>query len=127
VSGGVVTFSGEVDAPQHQAALEQVGQQIPGVNQVVNNVTVKTPLSNGTTGQVTNLNPDKELAEKVEFALYQTDAFDLKLMTIIARAGRVQLSGNVRSVAEKLLAERIAREVDGVTEVINELTVQSSG
>ena len=121
VSGGVVTFSGEVAAPQQQTALGQLGQQIPGVKQVVNNVMLKRPPSGGVT------DPDQELAKKVEFALYQTDAFDVKRMIISAQSGRVRLSGNVRSVAEKLLAERIAREVDGVTEVVNELVVQLSG
>lgn len=114
VSDGVVTFSGEVQSPQYQVALQQMGQQIPGVKQVVTQVTVKSP------------HPDEDLAEKVEFALYQTDAFELKLMTITAQAGRVRLSGHVRSMAEKLLAERIAREVEGVTDVINELVVQSN-
>lgn len=121
VAGGVVTFSGEVEALEQQTALSQLGQQIPGVKQVVNNVTLKRPPAGGVA------DPDQELAKKVEFALYQTDAFDVKLMVIKAQTGRVRLSGNVRSLAEKLLAERIAREVDGVTEVVNELVVQSSG
>jgi len=127
VSGGVVTFSGEVDSPQHKAALEQLGRQIPGVKQVINNVTVRMSQSSGAADHAAELDPDRQLAKKVEFALYQTDAFDLKLMTITARDGRVRLSGNVRSLAEKLLAERLAREVEGVTEVINELTIQSTG
>ncbi|MBI3952068.1 MAG: BON domain-containing protein [Acidobacteria bacterium] len=127
VSGGVVTFSGEVEAPRYKAALEQLGQQIAGVKKVVNNVTVKASPSASAPGQSAAPDPDQQLAKRVEFALYQTDAFNLKLMTITARDGRVRLSGSVRSLAEKLLAERIAREVEGVSEVINELAIQPGG
>lgn len=127
VSEGVVTFSGEVDAPHYKVELEQVGQHIPGVKRIINNVTVKVPPPRSASGHVAAPDPDQQLAKKVEFALYETDAFDLKLMTITAREGRVRLSGSVRNLAEKLLAERIAREVEGVTEVINELTIKSAG
>lgn len=40
--------------------------------------------------------------------------------------GVVTLSGTVRSDAEKNLAERIARNTDGVTDVTNNLKVQGS-
>jgi hyperosmotically inducible periplasmic protein len=124
VSGGVVTFSGDVDTPQHKAALDQLGQQIAGVKQIINNVAVKAPLVAPVPDPAAQQDVDRQLAEKVEFALYQTDAFELKLMIITARDGRIRLSGNVRSMAEKLLAERIAREVKGVSDVINEVAIE---
>jgi osmotically-inducible protein OsmY len=127
VSDGVVTFSGEVDAPRHKAALQQLGQQIAGVKQVIDHISVKAPSSADGTHPAAEPDANQQLAKKVEFALYKTDAFELKTMTVAAQDGRVRLSGSVRNVAEKLLAGRVAREVEGVTEVMNELTIQSPG
>ncbi|MCS6807110.1 MAG: BON domain-containing protein [Acidobacteriota bacterium] len=133
VSGGVVTFSGEVESAELKAALDRLGQQIPGVKQVVNNTTVKSPSATSSTPPATPLpsattlvDADEQLAKQVEFALYRTDAFELKYMVVTSRGGRIRLSGSVRSIAEKLLAERVAREVKGVTDVVNELTIEVS-
>lgn len=133
VSGGVVTFSGEVETAELKAALDQLGRQIPGVKQLINNVTVKSsaPTLSATVPSVTPppnvalpVNADEQLAKQVEFALYQTDAFELKYIAVTSRSGRIRLSGNVRNLAEKLLAERVAKDVEGVTEVVNELTIE---
>ena len=133
VSGGVVTFSGEVETPQLKTALDQIGQQIAGVKQVVNNVTVKSPSPTTPTtvppattppGAATPVDVDEQLSKQVEFTLYQTDAFELKQMVVTTRGSRVRLSGSVRSLAEKLLAERVAKDVKGVTEVVNELEIE---
>lgn len=133
VSDGVVTFSGEVETAELKAALDRLGQQIPGVKQLINNVTVKSsvPTMPTTVPPVTTrpnaaspVNADEQLAKQVEFALYQTDAFELKYIAVTSRSGRIRLSGNVRNLAEKLLAERVAKDVEGVTEVVNELTIE---
>jgi osmotically-inducible protein OsmY len=47
-------------------------------------------------------------------------------MKINAEDGSVILAGTVRSVAEQLLAERIAQAVPGVKQVKNELKVASA-
>ena len=65
-------------------------------------------------------------AERVEFALYSSGAFDLGRIEVVERAGgEVALRGAVRSRAEQLLAEQLAREVGGVEAVVNELQVRA--
>jgi hyperosmotically inducible protein len=123
VSKGVVVLSGEVAAAQQKEALETVARQTSGVQQVINNMTVTPPATSNSVSSTGGLDADEQLAKLVEFALYKTDAFDLKLMTITSRSGIVRLSGSARNRAEKLLAERLTREVEGVKEVVNELSV----
>jgi len=121
VSDGVVTMTGVVDTPLQQTALEQLVKNIPGVKSVNLNLKVKPPEIVGQPSTGSKEDADRRLAKEVEFALYKTDAFEIKTMKIISRDGVVRLSGTVRSQAEKLLAERIAREVEGVKEVVNDL------
>jgi len=68
-------------------------------------------------------NPDDNLARKVEFELYSTKSFDLDSINIRSSSGSVILSGRVRSNAERLLAEKLAQQVEGVKSVRNNLTV----
>ncbi len=63
------------------------------------------------------------MARRVEFALFSTRAIDLDLVQVQVDDGVVTLGGVVRSRAEKLLAERTAREVEGVRQVVNNLQV----
>lgn len=68
------------------------------------------------------------LAELVELALHSSGAFDSDSGRIeVVEWGEVgvALQGSVRSRAEQLLAERLAREVTGIEGVVNELQVRA--
>jgi hypothetical protein len=67
-----------------------------------------------------------DLAKRVQFELFQTDAFNTRTIQIKAEDGAVTLSGSVRSRAEQLLAERVAQNVSGVKKVVNELKVSAA-
>jgi hyperosmotically inducible protein len=120
VSQGVVTVTGIVETPVQRTALEQLIKSVPGVTSLSLNVALNRSeaVTKPTTPQE---DPDARLSKEVEFALYKTDAFDIKTMKIISREGVVRLTGTVRNLAEKLLAVRVAREVEGVKEVVNDL------
>jgi osmotically-inducible protein OsmY len=69
---------------------------------------------------------EARFAERVEFALYSSGAFDLGRIDVVERGGgEVRLQGSVRSRAEQLLAERLARDIGGVEKVVNELQVRA--
>jgi osmotically-inducible protein OsmY len=57
----------------------------------------------------------------VEFELYSTKAIPLKTVQVHADNGVVSLTGTVSSHAEKLLAEKTAKTVEGVRKVVNSL------
>lgn len=64
------------------------------------------------------------LERRIEFELFSTGAFDLKSLDIAVADGKATLAGTVRTEAERVLAERIAEEVPGVTQVLNELRIE---
>ena len=123
VSEGAVTVTGVVPTTAERAAVEQLVKSVPGVKTLTLHLAISQ-----TTAPAPSPAPEKEhadlrLSKEVEFALYRTDAFDIRTMKVTSREGVVRLSGTVRNLAEKLLAERVAREVEGVRDVLNDLEV----
>jgi osmotically-inducible protein OsmY len=64
---------------------------------------------------------DKDLKLNVETALDWEPSVDVKDIGVSADQGVVTLRGNVRSYAEKLMAERVAQRVYGTKAVANDL------
>lgn len=111
-----VTLTGTVRNAAERYGVEQVVAAVDGVREVVNQL------------EVENASPAADpkehlLAKRTEFALYASDAFNMDGIEVRASDGSVILRGNVRSQAERLLAQRIAADVEGVDEVANELEV----
>ncbi len=118
VRDGVVTLEGDVDSTEERQAAESRAWHIGDVKDVRNNLKVK--------GHPEGEQPRDELAKRVEFELYSSRAFDLQAMQVHSNQGVVVLDGHVRSNAEKLLAQKLAQEVDGVKSIRNNLSVTST-
>ncbi len=116
-SGGRVILEGQVADTGERYRAELAARGVPGVTAVDNRLTVPAgaPQSEA----------DERLAKAIEFELYSTGAFDLAGLEIVADGGAVRLGGTVRSPAERLLAERLAAEVEGVARVLNALEVRA--
>lgn len=123
VSEGAVTVTGVVPSMAERAAVEQLIRNVAGVKTMTLHLAVTHTGTSVRPPASEKEDPDLRLSKEVEFALYRTDAFDIRTMKVASREGVVRLSGTVRNLAEKLLAERIAREVEGVREVVNDLEV----
>lgn len=124
VENRTVTLSGSVDTQAQKNGAEQTAGAVDGVAAVANNLKVSNPQTvsePAPTAPKTDTTVD--LAKQIELELYKTNAFDIRTMKINAADNKVTLSGTVRSIAEKLLAERIAQSTSGVKQVINELNV----
>jgi osmotically-inducible protein OsmY len=95
---------------------------------VTNNLTVTNPQAATEPPAANAAPPDSnaELAKRVEFELFRTNAFNTGTMQIKAEDGAVTLAGTVRSRAEQLLAERVAQSVSGVRKVNNELKIAAA-
>jgi hyperosmotically inducible protein len=127
VENRIVTLSGGVDTPAQRNGAEQTARAVDGVAGVINNLTVTNPqAATEPPAAPTSADANSELATRVEFELFRSQAFDTLTMKIKAEDGAVTLAGTVRSVAEQLLAERIAQAVPGVKQVKNELKVASA-
>lgn len=114
VKNRTVTLSGTVQNVSQKYAADQIAWQVAGVQGVMNNLSANDAQTNPETA-------DDKLARRVEFELYSTKAISLKAVQIHADNGTITLTGNVSSLAEKLLAEKTAQSVEGVRKVVDRL------
>jgi hyperosmotically inducible protein len=114
VKGRTVTLGGTVQTVSQKYTADQVAWQVPGVQGLTDNLSVSN-------AQSTPESADDKLARRVEFELYSTKAIPMKTVQIHADNGIVTLTGTVLSRAEKLLAEKTAKSVEGVRRVVNSL------
>ncbi len=123
-----VTLSGSVETPTQRNGAEQIARAVDGVAGVTNNLVVTNPqaASEPPTATAPPADSNAELAKRVEFELYRTNAFNTLTMHVKAEDGAVTLAGTVRSRAEQLLAERVVQSVSGVKKVTNELKVTAA-
>ena len=114
VKNRIVTLGGTLETPAQKYSAEQIAWQASGVQGVMNNISVTSTLAAPETA-------DEKLARRVEFELYSTRAVSLKNMQINVNNGTATLTGDARSRAERLLAEKIAQSVEGIRKVVNNL------
>ena len=114
VKDRTVTLGGTVQTVSQKYTADQIAWQVPGVQGLTDNLSVSN-------AQATPESADDKLARRVEFELYSTKAIPMKTVQIHADNGIVTLTGTVLSRAEKLLAEKTAKSVEGVRRVVNSL------
>jgi len=111
VTNGRVTLNGSVEWQfQREAAAKAVSSLI-GVRAVVNNIIIE-PAAQAS-----------DIQQKIEDAFDRSAQIDARRIRVTAAAGKVVLSGTVRSWAERREAERAAWAAPGVTQVEDRLTV----
>jgi hyperosmotically inducible protein len=114
VKNRIVTLGGAVETPAQKYSAEQIAWQASGALGVMNNISV-------TSAPAAPMTADEKLARRVEFELYSTRAVSLKNMQINVNNGTATLTGDARSRAERLLAEKIAQSIEGIRKVVNNL------
>ncbi len=114
VEAGVVTLSGEANSSVEIRAAVNDARQVPAVRSVINDLAVGFPKESF---------EDRILAAAIRNVLSLNQAIDVSRLDITVRAGEAVLQGNVDTLPEKLKAERLAGEVRGVVNVVNEIAV----
>ena len=119
--GGTIRLLGQVVRPTLKADAERRVKNVEGVEKVINEIEV-LPTSP----------TDDAIRTAVARNIYRTDALDRygfgsqPSIRIIVKNGRVTLEGVVDNESDKSIAGLKAREVNGVFEVKNNLTVARS-
>src|SRR6187551_2323739 len=116
---GTVQLNGFVDTAASKERATEVARKQKGVTAVRNNLTVKTTERSG--DQVVD---DSEITAKVKSALAGDPRTKAHQINIETRNGVVQLSGFVDNSEAKSTAEELARSVDHVKSVDNEIDVK---
>jgi osmotically-inducible protein OsmY len=116
-NGGQVTLTGEVAQEFHRSLAEDTVSGLPGVKAVNNQLTI--------TGEQPADHSDGWISMKVMTALTFHKNVSASDTTVRTKNGIVTLTGKADSTAQKELTSEYAKDVEGVTEVRNELVVNS--
>ena len=111
VSNGWIALNGTFDWQYQKEAAARAVRDLTGVHGVANNITV--------TPRVTTT----DVRDKIEAAFKRSAAIDARRVNVTAHDGKVILSGNVHSWAERQEAERAAWAAPGVTHVEDRLAI----
>lgn len=116
---GTVQLNGFVDTAASKERAGEVARGTKGVTKVQNNLTVKTD-PRSASGMV----DDSAITAKVKAALAGDPRTKAHQVNVETREGVVQLSGFVDDSEAKSTAEELARAVDNVKSVDNELSIK---
>lgn len=121
---GVVTLRGKVPSETMKASAERIASETDGVKQVVNELVV----DDQKVGERISENAsDGRIRTAIGAKLTVDDDVRRRNVDIDVVDGVVTLSGIVHNDAEREEVERRAKEVEGVKEIRNELTVEKPG
>jgi len=112
---GVVVLTGVVSEESHKSLANETVAGLPGVKSVDNRLEVK--------GDVPSKNSDAWLITKVKSTLLFHRSVSAGATEVNVNNGIVTLRGKAASQAQKDLTTEYARDVEGVKDVINEMTV----
>lgn len=113
VSEGVVTLSGVANNLLAKERAARIAGTVKGTVSVVNNITVVPPVTRS----------DVQIRDDIKTALLTDPATDSYEVSVSVEDGAVTLSGQVDSLAERMLAEKVAKGVRGVTAMENNIEV----
>ncbi|MEA2586935.1 MAG: hypothetical protein QOF33_5020 [Thermomicrobiales bacterium] len=116
VDDGVVTLSGWVESDLKRAAAERAALRVKGVRAVANDILVK-----GVTTRT-----DADVAKAVADALASNSVVPADRIAVAVDNGRVTLQGEVDRDYQRQAAVNTVREVVGVREVVDQITIKQS-
>lgn len=112
---GVVTLTGSVHEESHKSLAQETVAELPGVKKVDNQLEVK--------GESSSTNSDSWLATKVKTTLLFHRNVNAIKTEVSVKDAIVTLRGDAASEAQKELTTEYAKDVEGVKDVNNEMTV----
>lgn len=111
VKDGWLALAGTLDWQYQKDAAARAVRELTGVKGITNDIRVKPTVQTA------------DVRDKIEAAFRRSAEIDARRVNVTAQEGKVILSGNVHSWAERREAERAAWAAPGVTQVDDRLTV----
>jgi osmotically-inducible protein OsmY len=122
--GGVVTLRGTVDSYAIRRQAVALARNTEGVREVRDELQVDTSLAEEQ--DATAAIDDTWIATKIQSKYFLDPDVKGRTIDVSVAGGVVTLTGSVESDMQRKTAEQIAGETDGVTEVRNELQVDTA-
>ena len=122
VTNGIVTLNGEASSLAQRELTTEYAKDIDNVKAVKNEMTiVKTPaISSETIGEKID---DASITAQVKSSLLSHRSTSALHTTVSTTDGVVTLSGIAKNAAEKSLVTKLVTDINGVTSVINNMTI----
>lgn len=118
---GVVTLQGEASSMAQKDLTTEYARDIDNVKEVDNQMTIaRTPTSRATTGDKID---DASITAEVKSSLMSHRSTSAMHTGVTTTDGVVTLSGVAKNDAEKSLVTKLATDINGVTSVINNMTI----
>ena len=111
VTNGWIALNGTLDWQYQKDAAARAVRDLTAVKGVTNNITVQPRVKT------------MDVRDKIDAAFRRSAEIDARRVNVTAQDGKVILSGNVHSWAERQEAERAAWAAPGVTQVEDRLAV----
>jgi hyperosmotically inducible protein len=115
---GVVTLTGTVSEESHKSMAEETMMSLPGVKSVSNQLSV--------TASPPSANSDAGIRERVKNTILVHRSVSFANTNVAVADGKVTLRGEANSQAQKELTSEYARDVFGVKDVDNQMTVTAN-
>jgi len=116
-ANGIVTLTGEAENQAQKDLATEYALEVEGVKQVHNKMTVRGERT------MENRIDDATITARVKSALLSRRSTSAINTSVKTEGGTVILTGKAKNEAEKELAERLARGIEGVRAVENRMTV----
>lgn len=121
VTEGVVTLSGTADNVAQKELTEIYAKEIDGVKSVKNTLVVKDQPARAALGETID---DASITSQVKYALLRHQSTHALKTKIVTNDGRIVITGEAASDAEKALVTKLATDVRGVRSVANSMTIK---
>jgi osmotically-inducible protein OsmY len=122
VKDGVVTLQGEATSLAEKELTTEYAKDIDNVKEVKNEMTIaKTPTTPSAT--IGDKIDDASITAQVKSSLLTHRSTSALHTTVTTTDGVVTLSGIAKNEAEKSLVTKLATDINGVTSVINNMTI----
>jgi osmotically-inducible protein OsmY len=123
VKDGIVTLTGEASSMAQKELTTEYARDVDNVKGVKNDMTIaQTPAAPGAT--IGEKIDDASITAEVKSSLLSHHSTSALRTTVSTTDGVVTLGGVAKNEAEKSLVTKLATDINGVTSVINNMTIE---
>ncbi len=119
---GVMTLTGNLDTADQKAQAETLAKQAAPDYTVANEIGVR-PSGDSTAGSVASKR-DSAIEDNIKAAIKENKALNDQDISVSAKNGTVELKGSVKTAAQKSEAEKLAKGIQNVQQVVNTIEVK---